>query len=53
MDSFADINGLKHKLVKILSPRLDALGVNVTETEKFAQIASVNVLRKQASEIPL
>ena len=47
MDSFKDIKDLKLKIVKILSPRLGALGVNVTETEKFAQIASVNILRKQ------
>ena len=46
MDSFTDIKDLKLKLIKILSPRLSALGVNVTETEKFAQIASVNILRK-------
>jgi len=46
IDSFTSINDLKLKLIKILSPRLNALGVNVTETGKFIQIASVNILRK-------
>jgi len=45
-DTFASIKDLKLKLVKILSSRFGALGVSVTETEKFAQIASVNILRK-------
>ena len=47
MDSFSSINDLKLKLVKILSPRLNALGVNVTETGKFIQISSVNIFRKR------
>jgi len=46
IDSFLSINDLKLKLIKILLPRLDALGVNVTETGKFIQIVSVNILRK-------
>jgi len=45
-DSFADINDLKLKLIKILSPRLCACGITVTETDKFIQINSVNILRK-------
>jgi hypothetical protein len=46
MDSFTDITELKLKLIKILTPRLCACGVAVTETEKFIQIGSVNILRK-------
>jgi len=46
MDSFAGIYDLKRKLIKILEPRLGIMGANVTETEKFIQIASVNILRK-------
>jgi hypothetical protein len=46
MDAFADVRDLKLKLIKILMPRLSAFGVSVTETEIFAQIASVNILRK-------
>jgi len=46
IDTFASIIDLKLKLIKILSPRFSALGVSVTETEKFAKIASVNILRK-------
>jgi len=45
-DSFADIKDLKLKLIKILIPRLNACGVAVTETDKFIQIGSVNILRK-------
>ena len=48
MNSFAGINDLKLKIIKILSPRLAALGVNVTETGKFIQISSVSILRKYA-----
>jgi len=44
--SFTNINDLKHKLINILSPRLNSLGVNVTGTEKFIQIVSVNFLKK-------
>lgn len=47
IDNFTDINDLKIKLIKILTPRLNALGVSVSETEKFIQIGSVNILRKQ------
>jgi len=46
-DSFVDTKDLKHKLIKILSPCLCASGVSVTETDKFIQIGSVNILRKQ------
>ena len=45
-DSFADIMDLKHKIMKILTMRLCACGVTVTETDKFIQIGSVNILRK-------
>jgi len=45
--SFASLGDLKLKLLKILSPRLCACGVSVTETDKFIQIDSVNILRKQ------
>ena len=45
-DSFADIKDLKLKLIKILIPRLCASGITVTETEKFIQISSINILRK-------
>jgi len=45
-DSFTDIKDLKLKLIKILIPRLCACGVAVTETEKFIQISSTNILRK-------
>lgn len=47
MDSFSCINDLKLKLLKILAPRLNARGVTVSETGKFIQIGSVNILRKQ------
>jgi len=46
IDSFTSINDLKLKLINIFSPRLNSLGVNVTETGKFIQIVSVNFLRK-------
>jgi hypothetical protein len=46
IESFADIKDLKLKIVKILLPRLTALGIKVKETDKFVQIASVNLLRK-------
>ena len=46
VDSFANIQDLKYKLVKILSPRLGTCGVTVTETGKFIRIGAVNVLRK-------
>ena len=46
VDSFADVKDLKHKIVKILSPWLAKLKISVTETDKFVQIASVNILRK-------
>ena len=46
IDSFADIKDLKLKLIKILSPRLCVCGITVTETDKFIQIVSVNILRK-------
>jgi len=45
-DNFSDINELKLKIIKILIPRLNALGVTVSETDKFIQICSVNILRK-------
>ena len=45
-DSFADINDLKLKLIKILVPRLCALGVNITENSKFVKIGLENILRK-------
>jgi len=45
-DSFTDIKDLKLKLIKILIPRLRACGAAVTETEKFIQISSINILRK-------
>jgi hypothetical protein len=45
-DSFTDIKDLKHKLIKILIPRLCARGIDITETEKFIQIGQVNILRK-------
>jgi hypothetical protein len=47
MDSFSGINDLKLKLLKILTPRLNAYGVTVSETDKFIQIDSVNIFRKQ------
>ena len=47
MDSFTDIKDLKQKIIKILTPRLGAYGITVTETEKFIQIGPVNILRKQ------
>ena len=46
VDSFADAKDLKRKIVKILEPRLTKLGISVAETDKFVQIASVNILRK-------
>jgi len=46
MDSFSDINNLKLKLIKILTPHFNTLGVSVSETDKFLQISSVNILRK-------
>jgi len=46
-DSFTDINALKIKIVKILTPRLKARGVTVTETGKFIQIGSVNILKAE------
>jgi len=46
MDTFANIEDLKFKLIKIISLRLGACGVTVTETEKFIQFDSVNILRK-------
>jgi hypothetical protein len=46
IDSFADIKDLKLKIVRILLPRLTALGIKVKETDKFVQITSVNLLRK-------
>ena len=46
MSSFANIEDLEYKLLKILLPRLIAYGVTVTETDKFIQIKGVNVLRK-------
>jgi hypothetical protein len=47
VDSFESVGDLKLKLIKILTPRLNALSVNVTETGKFIQVVSVNILRKQ------
>ncbi|MDR0313199.1 MAG: hypothetical protein LBI14_06345 [Treponema sp.] len=49
LDSFTDITDLKLKLMKILTPRLSSCGVSVTETEKFIQIGSVNILRKNGA----
>jgi hypothetical protein len=46
LDSFADIMDLKFKVMKILQPRLCACDINVTETDKFIQICSHNILRK-------
>jgi len=46
MDSFADIDELKYKIAKILSPRLGACGAAITETGKFIKIGSVNILRR-------
>ena len=46
IDSFTDIQNLKHKILKILSPRLKACGIHVSETEKCIQIHSINILRK-------
>jgi len=45
-DTFADTDDLKHKLMKILAPHLCAYGATVTDTEKFVQINSANILRK-------
>ena len=45
-DTFSDIPDLKRKAMRILSPRLKALGAPITETEKFVRIGSVNLLRK-------
>jgi len=45
-DSFADITDLKCRLVKILSSRLRDRGINVTETDKFIQIGTNNILKK-------
>jgi len=50
-DSFVDIKDLKLKLIKILSPRLCACGISVTETDKFIQIGSVNILRKSMNSL--
>ena len=50
-DSFADIKDLKLKLIKIISPRLCAYGITVTETDKFIQIGQVNILRKPVNSI--
>jgi hypothetical protein len=46
IDSFADVKDLKLKIVRILLPRLTALGINATENDKFVEIASVNILSK-------
>jgi hypothetical protein len=45
-DSFTNTEDLKFKIIKILWPRLLACGVAITETDKFIQICSVNILRK-------
>jgi len=47
-DIFTDINELKIKLIKALSPHLGACGITVAETEMFVMIDSVNILRKQS-----
>jgi hypothetical protein len=47
VDNFSSINDLKERLLKILALRLNARGINVSETSKFIQICSVNILRKQ------
>jgi hypothetical protein len=49
--SFTDIMDLKLKLIKILSPRLCACGIAVTETDKFIKIGQVNILRKPMTSI--
>jgi len=46
IESFADVKDLKLKIVRILLPRLTALGINATENDKFVKIASVNLLKK-------
>jgi len=50
-DSFADVKDLKLKLIKLLSPRLCACGITVTETDKFIRIGQVNLLRKPINGI--
>jgi len=45
MDTFANIKYLKLRLIKILSPRLSALGISVTETKNLHE-SLVNILRK-------
>jgi hypothetical protein len=50
IDLFADIMDLKFKVMKILQPRLYAYDINVTETDKFIQICSHNILRKSGVE---
>ena len=46
LDKLNRAKDLKFKLIKLLFPRLCACGVAVTETEKFIQISSINILKK-------
>ena len=46
-DTFADIEDLKRKIIKILMPHLCAHGVTITETDMFIQINAINIIRKQ------
>jgi len=46
IDSFANTEDLKLKIINILAPHLCACSVTVINTEKFIKINSVNILRK-------
>lgn len=45
-DTFEKINDLKYKIIKILMQRFTANGISISETDKFVQINSINILRK-------
>ncbi|MCL2211728.1 MAG: hypothetical protein FWB95_07390 [Treponema sp.] len=46
IDAFENINDLKCKIIKILMARFTANSIAVSETDKFIQINSVNILNK-------
>jgi len=46
IDTYKEINDLKCKIMKILTPHLTGLGVKVENTDKFMTINGNNVLRK-------
>jgi len=50
IDTFEKINDLKYKIVKILMPRFTANNITITETDKFIQINSINIFRKEKKE---